>query len=143
MIPELGQLAFGNPWGDFTCPPYVDALVRELLSEIRRVYWNKNQRDWSESGYPDPCIPGIEYRSYYWGDDEAEAAKPNFKHGEIEVRWYKHPMRSSSLNVPPDPAVMIPWFDSALACIHAAEELPSTRSAEYEAALKTFTGEAP
>ncbi len=116
MIPELGQLAFGNPWGEHACPQWVDALVRELLREIERVYWNKNQCVWDRRA--DPRIPGVEFRPYYWGDDEVEQAKPNLKHGEIEVRWYKHPMRSSSLNVEPRPEVILPWFDSVLAAIH-------------------------
>lgn len=128
MQPELGQLAFGNPWGEHACPAWVDALVRDLLNEIDRVFWNVNQREWDK--FEDPKIPGIEFRPYYWGRDDAEAEKPNFKHAaivagapvEVEVRWYKHPMRSSSLNVLPDPAIMIPWFESALTAIHAYDE---------------------
>jgi hypothetical protein len=122
MQPELGQMVFGNPWGEYECPAYVDALVRDLLREIGRVFWNVNQREWDKC--EDPTIPGIEFRPYYWGSDEDEAAKPNLKHGDVEVRWYKHPMRSSSLNVEPDPAVIIPWFESALAAIQAADGLP-------------------
>lgn len=119
---ELGQMAFGNPWGDYPCPHWVDALVRELLREIERVFWNRNQRKWDQS--EDPCIPGIEFRPYYWGDDESEAAKPNLKHGDVEVRWYKHPMRGSSLNVEPTPEAMIAWFESAANAIRAADGLP-------------------
>lgn len=80
---ELGQYAFGNPWGDYPGPQLVDALVREILSEIDRVFWNKNQRHWDKR--EDPGIPGIEFRPYYWGDDEAIAALPNLKHGDVEV----------------------------------------------------------
>ncbi len=119
MTPELGQMFNGNPWGEHACPQWVDALVREILHEIERVYWNKWQRPWSDEN---PGIPGIEFRPYYWGDDETEASKPNLKHGDVEVRWYKHPMRSASLNVAPDPAVIIPWFESAIAAIHATEK---------------------
>lgn len=67
----------------------------------------------------DPSIPGIEFRPYYWGDDAVEAAKPNLKHGNVEVRWYKHPMRGSSLNVEAQPNVIIPWFESVVAAVHA------------------------
>lgn len=118
--PELGQICFGNPTGEHPCPHWVDALVREILSEIERVFWNNNQRRWDDC--EDPNIPGIDFRPYYWGYDETEAAKPNLKHGDIEVRWYKHPMRGTSLNVEATPEVIIPWFDSAIAAIHAAEK---------------------
>ena len=116
--PELGQMAFGNPTGEHACPHWVDALVKELLSEIGRVFWNENQREWN--GFEDPKITGIEFRPYYWGEDEDEAAKSNFKHGDIEVRWYKHPGRSTSLNVEATPEVIISWFESALDAIHAS-----------------------
>src|SRR5690242_17897709 len=116
---ELGQMVFGNPTGEHSCPHWVDALVFEILSEIERVFWNKNQRVWNR--YEDPQIPGIEYRPYYWGDDDAEAEKPNLKHGNVEVRWYKHPGRSSTLNVEAKHDVIIRWFESAIATIQACE----------------------
>lgn len=61
------------------------------------------------------------FRSYYWGDDEVEATKPNLAHDGIEVRWYKHPGRSMTLNAPPEPDVMIKWFDSVLAHVRKLE----------------------
>lgn len=112
-------MAFGNPWGEHACPLWCDALVREILREIARVFWNRNQREWDSR--EDPGIPGIEFRPYYWGDDPAEAAKPNLKHGGVEV--YKHPMRSSSLNVEARADTIIPWFESAIAAIHASEKV--------------------
>ncbi len=38
---------------------------------------------------------------YYWGDDEAAADMPNFlyKPEDIEIRWYKYPMRGAYSNV--------------------------------------------
>ncbi len=122
MTPELDQLAFGNPWGDYSCPAWVDALVRELLAQIERVYANRHQRQWIQN--EDPGIPDIEFRPYYWGNDVTLAALPNFKHGSIEVRWYKHPMRSSSLNVDPEPDEMIAWFESAMRAILAHDVHP-------------------
>ncbi len=42
----------------------------------------------------------FEINPYYWGDDETEAEKPNFKHYEsgLEIRWYKHIGRGMSCN---------------------------------------------
>ena len=119
MMAELGQLIYGNPTGDYACPEWVNALVEEIISEIWRVYWNANQREWNK--LDDPQIPGIEFRPYYWGDDPVEAGKPNLKHGDIEVRWYKHPGRGQSLNVEPTPERMIGWFESALATIRKCD----------------------
>jgi hypothetical protein len=73
---ELGQLAFGNPTGEYDMPTYATALVEFLKEEIERVYWNKNQEEWDGG---DPKIPGIQWNPYYWGDDEAEKEKPNLK----------------------------------------------------------------
>ena len=115
-IPQLGQIMHGNPWGDHDSPQWCDALVREILREIERVFWNKNQRQWDMR--ENPGIPGIEFRPYYWGNNEAEAELPNLKHGDIEVRWYKHPMRGASLNVEARADVLIPWFESVIAAIH-------------------------
>ena len=45
----LGQIALGNPWGDHACPRWCDALIREILHEIERVFWNRNQRQWDKA----------------------------------------------------------------------------------------------
>ena len=39
-------------------------------------------------------------RPYYWGNDEEEMAKPNFvyKPDNLEIRWYKYPLRDSYSN---------------------------------------------
>ncbi len=86
---EIGQLVFGNPWGDHACPHWCDALVREILEQIDRVFWNRNQREWDKQ--EDPGIAGITYNPYYWGNDEDQAARANLAHGSVEVRWYKYP----------------------------------------------------
>lgn len=114
--PELGQLAFGNPTGNYPCPHWCDALVREVLRQIEIWFFNKNQRAWDLQ--EDPTIPGVECRPYYWGDDETEAARPNLSFDGVEVRWYKHPMRGSSLNVEAEPYGMVEWFETCLSGYH-------------------------
>ena len=121
---ELGQLVLGNPWGDHACPNWCDALIREILRAIGIVFWNKHQRTWDL--LEDPCIPGIAYHPYYWGDEPSEKQKPNLAcagAGAVEVRWYKHVLRSSSLNVEAKPDVIIPWFNSVLTVISRADML--------------------
>lgn len=119
---EIGQAVFGNPTGDFGTPEYVDALVSALLEEIGRVYWNENQEEWT--GYQDPKMKGVEARSYYWGDDEKEAALPNLKFdfSEQEIRWYKHPGRGQSSSLEWDEKQWREWFDEALKVIRSNEK---------------------
>ncbi len=73
-----------------------NALLIALLDEIDRVYWNRHQQEWNR--YEALQIQALEYRPYYWGEDEEEAAKPNFKFEDVEIGWYKHPGRGSFVN---------------------------------------------
>lgn len=116
---ELGQMCFGNPTGAFEMLPYQDALVREILREIERVYWNKYQTEFDL--YCGDTLPGIELRPYYWGDDEDKAELPNLKFGEQEIRWYKHPMRGSTCTLDWSADQWVAWFDAALAHIHSLD----------------------
>jgi ABC-type amino acid transport substrate-binding protein len=43
--PELGQIVFDNPTGNYGTEEWQDVLIEYLLEEIKRVYWNKNQKD--------------------------------------------------------------------------------------------------
>jgi len=117
--PEMGQMGFGNPWGRYECADFVWALLSELLAVIGRVYWNRNQKEWRY--IDDPEIPGIEVRAYYWGEDEKEAKKPNFKFEDIEIRWYKHPGRGMSLNRTLSEKEWRKWFDRCLKAIRDSE----------------------
>ena len=45
--PELGQMFFGNKWGDIDCPDFVTAGLMLLEHEIERVEWNRRQEHFS------------------------------------------------------------------------------------------------
>ena len=119
--PELGQMMFGNPTGEYGTPNFVDALVFELLNQADRVYWNKMQRQWER--YDDPKIEGMEFRAYYWGDDEDEANKPNLKFdfSPQEIRWYKHPGRGQTCSILWDEKQWVEWFEKAYDLICKAD----------------------
>ena len=119
FIPELGQYAFGNPIGRYECPPLVHALLDYLLEEIGRVFWNQNQEEWES--YEDPEIKGIEVRRYYWGEDEKEAIKPNFRFKDVEIRWYKYPGRGMSVNKEMSAEEWETWFEECLDTINKAD----------------------
>lgn len=101
---EVGQMIFGNSCGPFGTTPAVDAFVEAILSEVERVFWNVNQRQWDR--YEDPKIPGITFRPYYWGDcdcgfEEREAAwsgehthGPDCYQTELHARMKEYDQRS-------------------------------------------------
>ena len=115
-------------------PRYAGALFAGLLDEIRRVYWNVNQKEWESSD--DPKIPGMEWRPYWWGGEEApEALLPNFKFEDVEVRFYKHPGRNNSTNRELTPEEWASWYERALDAIWKADirigEVPLGAEASY------------
>ena len=120
--PELGQACFGNPWGEYEATEPVQSFLMYILDEIARVFWNNQQQEWDR--HEDPNIPGIEFRGYYWGGDEEEAAKPNFKllsMPEVELRWYKYPGRGLTVNRYRSLEEWALWFEECLAVIRAVE----------------------
>lgn len=103
---ELGNLLWneGNANQQYRCPRWVVALLADIESEIGRVHWNKNQTAWSSAfrntggEYVGSCF---EVQAYNWGDDEQPW---NFKSGDIEISWYKHLYRDTTININPNDA---------------------------------------
>lgn len=120
--PELGQLCFGNPCGAYDAGDIGRACLEYVLSEVERVYWNRNQRQWDY--YVDPGLPGIAFRPYYWGDIEEEAEKPNLTvdGSDIEIRWYKHPCRGTTTQRPVTPDEWPAWLSKALELVRATDD---------------------
>ena len=104
---EIGNLLFGNSRGIFP-------LDREELQETFWEFLVKSRLD--SYGRPEKDSPFISYyiqdedyietdkfilRPYYWGEDEVIAMLPNFvyKPENIEISWYKYPLRDSYANV--------------------------------------------
>lgn len=116
---ELGQIAFGNPTGEYETPEHAEALIEYLFSEIDRVYWNREQEEWGRNY--DPRIPGIVFRPYHWGDDE-EASKPNFESFNQEIRWYKYPGRGVTHSKEMSEEEWIEWFYKTLEVIRESEK---------------------
>ena len=117
---ELGQMCFGNPTGKYDCPEYVQAFVAHLLTEVDRVWWNLHQQERDE--YAALSWPGLDYRPYYWDDDEDdEAAKPNLACCGAAVRWYKHVGRGMTVDVDWDEKRWRRWLDESLAVVRAMD----------------------
>jgi hypothetical protein len=72
--------AFMGTWQHYECDEFVEALVRQLLKEVARVYGNWKQKSFEERGdWQFLEIPGFEYRRF-WGDCDC-----GFE--ELEHRW--------------------------------------------------------
>ena len=119
---ELGQAIFGNPTGNYGTHEYTDALIEALLSEIERVYWNKNQNQWDR--HDDPKLKGVEFRPYDWSENEETIVLPNlkFSHSPQEIRWYKHSGRGQSSTLQMDEKQWREWFDGAMEIMRSNEE---------------------
>lgn len=104
---EIGNLLFGHSRGNFR-------VERHPAQELFGEFFEKLGID--HYGHPDKDSPVFQemtddhvsidnelftLRPYYWGEDEEIASLPNFvyKPEEIEIRWYKYPMRDSYSNV--------------------------------------------
>lgn len=119
---EIGQMLFGTKTGTFVTEEWQDALIEALLSEIDRVYWNVNQKEWDRIN--DPEIKGLQFNAYYWGESEEVGARPNFKFdmSPQEIRWYKYPGRGQTCTVDMKPEEWIDWFNKGLKIIRKKEK---------------------
>lgn len=80
-VPELGQAAFGCPTSEYECPEFVEAGLRYLDLEIKRVWWNVHQVEWASAFGNNASQfnlnPYFHVRAYDWSMDGPD--KPNFK----------------------------------------------------------------
>jgi len=107
--PELGHILFGNFSGEFPVVP------REKMEEYFFELLEAAQCD--DYGYASEeakTIDGIicneanggidtelfSINPYYWGDDDAVAKLPNFRYKpeDLEIFWYKYPLRDAWSN---------------------------------------------
>ena len=111
--PELGQMCFGCPTGRYECPKFVEAFIHHIVHELDRVIWNVTQKEFDH--YKElKLIPKLEFRPYCWDEDTEEAALPNLRFEDVEVRWYKHIGRGMSLNVEKTEYEWRMWLDRCL-----------------------------
>jgi len=89
--PELGQMCFGNAWNAIDLLAAFPA-ASEYLCALRDLTCE-------DFAYWDFANETFEAHDYWWGDEEApEASRPNFRCGEVEIRWYKYPGRGTTTN---------------------------------------------
>lgn len=112
--PEMGQACFGQPWGAYAVPRWVDSMFDGIYSEVRRVYWNIKQESYHD--YIDADLGAVHIRGYYWGEDEDHDPR-NFWIDGIKqaICWYKHPGRGMSSSFELDRDAWIAWHDAVMA----------------------------
>lgn len=105
-------------------PQYLYALLLGLEEELDRVMWNLTQEDYESpfrnTGNRFKC-PVFEVRAYYWGDDDEEYDKPNFRYKDIEFKWYKHMGRDLRINREITPQEAIEMYNDCLYAIQSLE----------------------
>lgn len=109
---------------EYRCPEYFVALLEHLDYELTRIKENILQEDYyspfTNSGNQFKTDV-FEVRAYYWGDDEAEIDKPNFKCGKFEVSWYKRLGRETTINKKLTPRKAIKIFNKCMESLYLYE----------------------
>jgi hypothetical protein len=122
--PELGQMVYGNP------PSEVDFNMLErstLMESMVLVLANKATGDEKYAIHPETRTfenDTFVLNPYYWGDNDATSALPNFLHkaSGFELRWYKYIGRGMSVNRRVTLAEFQAIFDECMASLAKVEE---------------------
>jgi hypothetical protein len=94
-VPELGQMSFGNQWGDYQIPEDLhDMVCNGITNLVMKAGGNQSTSNYAIEFKNDV----FEMHPYYWGTELKEQGKPNFKCGNLEIRWYKFIGRGMSCN---------------------------------------------
>lgn len=95
---ELGNLLFGNSRGQY----HIDRdkweePFYEFLTACGFDGYGYQEKDPSADHFENDVFI---LRPYYWGDDDDIAALPNFvyKPKNIEISWYKYPLRDAYIS---------------------------------------------
>lgn len=117
--PELGQMAFGQPFKEYACPAYLEAALEMIRNEVGRVEWNRQQKEFDPFGNTGAKYKTdlYEVEAYCW-DDEIEQPW-NFKWRDLEVSWYKYLHRGMSMNRETTPDECSVMLDECLAATKA------------------------
>jgi len=97
--PELGQIVYGQPWRQHECPDHVISAL-DAINNYMSVF-----KICDDSGFRDTPFSNsglrfkndvFEANAYSWNDEEKQLY--NFKYKDIEVSWYKHLHRGTTIN---------------------------------------------
>lgn len=131
---SIVQAITGSRHETYEASDFQIALLYDIARTIKRVHMNRYQSTWDRWS-DDPHIPGIEWRSFRYGDEcecpeaqdgsgdgpnhleDCRAIKPNFEFDGVCFSWYKYPGRGTSVNVRMEAAQWVDWFNRCRAKI--------------------------
>lgn len=125
FIPELGQMAFGQPHKAYTVPDIWEAALSMLACELDRVMCNVHQTEYanpfSNTGEAFKC-DAFAVEAYSWNDEYEQPY--NFKWKDVEISWYKYLSRGMSANkeLPPELAAIM--LEDCLKAVRALDVRP-------------------
>lgn len=101
---RLGQGIIGRPVKEFEVPEWLLAFLEYIREEIRRVEWNRLQKEFDPFGhvrgkdFPQKYkTDKFEVKGYNWAPENPEEVT-NFKWRGLEISWYKWLGRETSMN---------------------------------------------
>jgi hypothetical protein len=121
--PELGQAFFGQKWHGWECPDYICAFLDYLDSELSRIRWNIDQKEYSSPfGNNGNKFKNhtFEVQAYSWDEDSNQGY--NFKWNDIKISWYKHAGRGMTINKKMTPARAVEMFNDCLRSLLRMEQ---------------------
>jgi hypothetical protein len=91
--PELGQMAFGQPWQQIECP----AKMMSALDSMRCSWYavRGNENPFSNTG---ARLDGKKFKVHACSGDEDEEQEFNFAWRDVRVSWYKYLGRGTTIN---------------------------------------------
>lgn len=121
---ELGNLMLNPNYNQvYTCPSYIQALLRELRRQLQGVMSYKEHKE-----YDNPFDNTgntfkndvFEVQAYNWNDDIHQSY--NFKWNDIEISWYKYLGRDTTINREITEKEAREMYDACLQSIWAMED---------------------
>ena len=94
------------------CPYYVIALLQAINTKLRIKWWNKYQEEMAspfENTSNKFSNDTFSVEAYSWEDEDEQSY--NFKWKDIEISWYKHLGRGTTINKHITPERAIEMFD--------------------------------
>lgn len=124
---EVGQILFSPNWQRHDCPEWVIALIKHMGDRLETVMWNRNQQKYEApfhwGGYFLHDV--FEIRGFRYSDDTPDGVDDpqpyNFKWGDVEINWYKHLGRGTTINQDLAPEKGITMLNECLAAIGALD----------------------
>ena len=124
--PELGQAVFGRD----TLPFDLEAQYPQASHFLRAICELLPTPEGRMSGDADYADEIMEVHRYWWGDDDApEANRPNFKCGDVAIKWYKHCGRGMSTNKKMSARE---WQELFIECLQQAARIAAKGGADYD-----------